>query len=153
MSDPIILKKPLVRIDLAGCYAYIAERSPDAASRFRPAAEATFAALAKTPGIGEPDRIANPRLAGLRCARVRRFNNYLIFYRPIPGGSTSSGSCTPPGTSWKLRTLSRFTDVSSRLRCTLLADVVAVNGDPNRDIRALRQVKLVIKGVEIYREP
>jgi toxin ParE1/3/4 len=86
MSDPIILKRPLVRIDLAGCYAYIAERSPDAASRFRRAAEATIVSLAKTPGIGEPYRIANPRLAGLRCARVRRFKNYLIFYRPIHGG-------------------------------------------------------------------
>jgi hypothetical protein len=40
MSDPIILKKPFICIDLAGCYADIAERSPDAAIRFRQAAEA-----------------------------------------------------------------------------------------------------------------
>jgi len=86
MSDPIVLKKPLVRIDLAGCYAYIADRSPDAANRFRQAAETTFAALAKSPGIGERYQIANPRLEGLRCASVRRFKNFLIFYRPIPGG-------------------------------------------------------------------
>ena len=86
MSDPIILRKPLVRIDLAGCYAYVWERSPDAANRFRQAAETTIAALARTPGIGEPYPVANPRLAGLRCARVRRFKNHFISYRPIPGG-------------------------------------------------------------------
>ena len=51
MSDPIILRKPLVRIDLAGCYAYIWERSPDAANRFRQAAETTFAALGACPRI------------------------------------------------------------------------------------------------------
>jgi toxin ParE1/3/4 len=86
MSDAIVLKRSIVRIDLAGCYAHIWEDSPDAANRFRHAAEATLTALAKTPGLGEPYQVANPQLVGLRCARVRRFKNYLIFYRPIPGG-------------------------------------------------------------------
>ena len=86
MRDAIVLKKPRARIDLAGCYAYIGERNLEAAHRFRQAAEATFAALAHTPGIGELYEVTNPRLEGLRCARVRRFRNYLIFYRPIDGG-------------------------------------------------------------------
>jgi toxin ParE1/3/4 len=86
MSDAIVLKRPIVRIDLAGCYAHIWEHSPDSANRFRHAAEATLTALAKTPGIGEPYQATNPHLAGLRRARVRRFKNYLIFYRPILGG-------------------------------------------------------------------
>ena len=64
MSDAIVLKRPIVRIDLAGCYAHIWERSPDAANRFRQAAEATLTALAKTPGIREPYQVANAQLVG-----------------------------------------------------------------------------------------
>jgi toxin ParE1/3/4 len=86
MTDPIVLKTPQARIDLAGCYAYIGERSPAAAHRFRQAAERTFGELARSPLIGEPAGFDNPRLEGLRCARVRRFRNYLIFYRPIENG-------------------------------------------------------------------
>jgi toxin ParE1/3/4 len=86
MSDPTVLKRPAARIDLAGCYAYIGERNPDAADRFLQAAEATLAALARMPGTGAPYEVTSPRLQGLRCAQVKRFRNYLIFYRPIDGG-------------------------------------------------------------------
>ena len=62
MNDPVIRKTPAARVDLAACYTYVGERSLDAARRFRLAAEATFAALARTPGIGERYEVANPRL-------------------------------------------------------------------------------------------
>lgn len=86
MTEPIILKTPLARVDLVACWAYIGQRNRDAADRFLEAAEATFAALARMPMTGTPYEVRNPRLHGLRCARVRRFRNYLILYRPLDGG-------------------------------------------------------------------
>jgi len=35
----------------------------------------------------------------------------------------------------------------------LLADIIAVEGDPVQDIKALRKVRLVIKGGNLYRAP
>ena len=86
MIEPIILKRPAARIDLAAHYAFIGERNLTAAHRFRINAEATLNALARTPGMGMPYQIDNPQLIGLRCFRVKRFKNHLIFYLPVDNG-------------------------------------------------------------------
>ncbi len=55
-------------------------------------------------------------------------------------------------TSVAARTIA-FDNRLGSIKPGLLADLAAVEGDPTRDIKALRQVKLVMKGGELYREP
>ncbi len=56
------------------------------ADRFFAQAEATFARLARPPGIGTRHEPDDPLYADLRYFPVSRFRVYLVFYRPVPRG-------------------------------------------------------------------
>lgn len=85
MSGNIQRLRTLER-DLNAAVDYIGERNPDAGLRFLAAAEDAFERLAAMPGMGGLWESPNPRLAGLRVWPIRGFENYLIFYRPLPDG-------------------------------------------------------------------
>ena len=67
--------------DLADIHLFIAVENPEAAERFLAALRSSFRTLAQWPEIGPRYQSNRAELAGLRCWPVRRFANYLIFYR------------------------------------------------------------------------
>jgi toxin ParE1/3/4 len=82
-----ILRRPAANQDLTGIFRHYArEVGLRVADRFFAAAEATFTRLAHMPGMGTRYAPDEPLFADLRYFPVSRFRNYLVFYRPIPGG-------------------------------------------------------------------
>jgi toxin ParE1/3/4 len=75
-----------VEPELAAIWDYIALNNIDAADRFLEAAYAAFGKLAAMPGMGRSRRFSYPRLSTARSFRVEGFDNYLVFYAPIPTG-------------------------------------------------------------------
>jgi len=77
-----IVKRPNAKVDLIEIYGYLYQRaSEQVAERFADAADSTFDAIARMPGIGSPCDFGNPELNGMRRWSVKGFPNYLIFYR------------------------------------------------------------------------
>jgi toxin ParE1/3/4 len=81
-----IIRPAIVDEDLAGLAQHIARDNVEAALRFLEAAELAFQKLAEMPGMAGVWESPNPRLAGIRVWSIRKFENYLIFYRPIQEG-------------------------------------------------------------------
>jgi len=80
------LLAPDVEVELIAIADYIAEDNLEAADLFIEAAYETFSKLAQVPGMGRPRRFRHSRLRDLRSFRVSGFDDYLIFYSPIPDG-------------------------------------------------------------------
>ena len=81
-----VIRPAIVDEDLAGLAQHIARDNVEAALRFLEAAELAFQKLAEMPGMAGLWESPNPRLAGIRVWSIRKFENYLIFYRPIQEG-------------------------------------------------------------------
>jgi toxin ParE1/3/4 len=77
---------PCIEEDLWDIWCFIAQDNPDAATRVIEAAYETFKTLAANPGLGTRRRFRNPKLRDVRSWRITGFDNYLIFYRPVPEG-------------------------------------------------------------------
>ncbi len=72
--------------DMRAIVAYIATDNPDAAERFVPALEETYAQLEALPGMGSVRHFGRQDLQGVRIISVTGFENYLIFY--VPAGKS-----------------------------------------------------------------
>ena len=83
---PRIVFSEYVEPELAAILEYIALDNIDAADRFLESAQATFQELARMPRMGPVRKFSHKRLLNLRSFRVKNFENYLIFYEPLPDG-------------------------------------------------------------------
>ena len=83
---PRIIRRAQAKKDVAQIGCFLADDSIAAAERFLEAVEASFIALVRMPYMGASRSFRNPRFAGVRMWRVKEFENYLIFYRPLNGG-------------------------------------------------------------------
>ncbi len=79
-----VLRKPASLRDLVAIGRYIATENPDAAERFRAAAQQTYELLAGHPRLGRERHFQ--RRPGLRSFRIPEFRDYVVFYRPIRDG-------------------------------------------------------------------
>jgi len=83
---PKFILSEYVEPELDAIWEYIAIDNMDAADRFIDATYGTFQQLARMPGMGRKWEFGHTRLRELRSFRVKDFENYLIFYSPVPEG-------------------------------------------------------------------
>lgn len=77
-------RTPQAVVDVIELAEYIARDSKLACLRFIEATEATFAQLARHPGLGTIGEFDSPDLVGVRRWRIQGFRRYLVFYRETP---------------------------------------------------------------------
>jgi toxin ParE1/3/4 len=65
---------------------YISHDSAQAAATFRVALQHVCEMLVDIPEAGSTRTFRNPEMKGVRMLPIRKFNNYLIFYRSAPEG-------------------------------------------------------------------
>jgi toxin ParE1/3/4 len=83
---PRFILSEFVEPELSAIWDYLAIDNLDAADRFLEAVYRTFQELAVMPGMGRARNFPQARLKNLRSFRIKDFENYLIFYSPIPDG-------------------------------------------------------------------
>src|SRR5262249_55419478 len=84
--SPEIIRRDEARRDLLDTYVYIGRQNPAVAERFLDAVEETLSQLLQMPGLGRPRNFSNAALTGMRSHRVKDFDKYLVFYRPVETG-------------------------------------------------------------------
>ena len=83
---PNIFITPAAENDLVNIWVYIARDNPKAADRTFQAAEETFGLLAEMPSIGVSYWTTHPKLKGLKFFPVKKFSNYIVYYRELSEG-------------------------------------------------------------------
>ena len=83
---PRFVLSEFVEPELSAIWDYLAMDNPEAADRFLESACLTFQELARLPGMGRLREFPGNRLCNLRSWRIKGFENYLVFYKPIPDG-------------------------------------------------------------------
>jgi toxin ParE1/3/4 len=81
-----VFRSPQARADLLEISAFIAGDSAASSSRFFDAAERCFRQLSRFPELGTVAEFSSFHLHGLRRWRIKGFENYLVFYRPVEDG-------------------------------------------------------------------
>ena len=80
MSLPVI-PSDAATDDIAELHSYFLERGESLAEKFVDCLSETYRMVANMPELGELCRFQEPAMKDARVRRVKKFSNYLIFYR------------------------------------------------------------------------
>ena len=81
-----VVKRGEARRDLLDHFVYIGRHNVAASRRFLRAVDKALEQLAELPEMGALWSPGNPALADVRYWSIRKFENHVIFYRPLADG-------------------------------------------------------------------